>query len=54
MKMKTLLAALAVAAGLTPGLALAQGCGHERQAQISCAEGQSWDATTRSCVTVGS
>ncbi len=54
MKMKTLFAALAVAAGLTPALALAQGCDHERQAQISCAEGQSWDATTRSCVTVGS
>ncbi|WP_347313079.1 adenylosuccinate lyase [Defluviimonas sp. SAOS-178_SWC] len=54
MKMKTLLAALALAAGLAPALALAQGCSHERQAQISCAEGQSWDAATRSCVTVGS
>lgn len=54
MHFKTLLAALALAAGLSPALALAQGCDHERRAQISCAEGQSWDAATRSCVTVGS
>lgn len=52
--MKTLLAALAVAAGLGPAIAQGDCTGHDRQAQISCAEGQAWDAATRTCVTVGS
>ncbi len=54
MHMKTLLATLAVVAGLAPGLALANGCNHDRSAQISCAEGQTWDVQTSSCITVGS
>ncbi|SPH17592.1 hypothetical protein DEA8626_01115 [Defluviimonas aquaemixtae] len=52
--MKTLLAAFALAAGLAPAVAYATCTGHDRQAQISCAEGQTWDAETRTCVTVGS
>ena len=55
MPMKSLIAALALVAGLVPGAVLAQGCHHgERQAQVSCAEGSAWDAATQSCVTVGS
>lgn len=54
MSVKILLAVFVVAAGLAPGLAIAQACGHQKSAQISCAEGQTWDETTRSCVTVGS
>lgn len=55
MPMKPFVAALALIAGLAPAAALAQGCSHgDRQAQISCAEGQAWDATTKSCITVGS
>lgn len=55
MPMRMLVAALALVAGLAPGVALAEGCSHgDRQAQISCAEGQSWDPATKSCITVGS
>lgn len=54
MPIKTLAAALALAAGLMPGFALAQGCSHDRQANISCAEGQSWDVTQSKCVPVSS
>ena len=54
MPIKTLAAALALAASLAPGLALAQGCSHDRQANISCAQGQSWDATLMKCVAVNS
>jgi hypothetical protein len=52
MPIRMIAVALALLAGAAP--ALAQGCGHDRQAQISCAEGQSWDATAQKCVTVGS
>lgn len=52
MPIRTLAAALAILAGLSP--AFGQGCSHERQAQISCAEGQSWDSAAQKCVTVGS
>lgn len=51
--MKILAVALALLAGLSPAFAQG-GCSHERQAQISCAEGQSWDAAAQKCVTVGS
>ncbi|MGB3314824.1 MAG: hypothetical protein WBB85_10460 [Albidovulum sp.] len=55
MPMKSLIAALALVAGLMPGALLAQGCNHgDRQAQISCADGTAWDVATQSCVTVGS
>jgi hypothetical protein len=55
MPMKPLLVATAFAALLAPALAFAQGCDHgSRQAQISCADGQNWDAKTGTCVTVGS
>lgn len=54
MPMKTLLAALSLVAGLAPALAAAQGCDHDRQAQMSCAQGQAWDADAKRCVTVGS
>ncbi len=55
MPMRMLVAALALAAGLAPGAVLAEGCNHgDRQAQISCAEGQTWDHATQSCITVGS
>lgn len=52
MPIKTLAVALAILAGLAP--AFGQGCNHERQAQISCAQGQSWDDAAQKCVTVGS
>jgi len=53
MPIKMLAAALALVAGLAPALARAE-CGNDRHAQMSCADGQSWDAATRKCVTVGS
>ncbi len=53
MPIKTLAAALALVAGLAPALARAE-CGADRHARMSCAEGQSWDATSGKCVTVGS
>ncbi|MCB2094886.1 MAG: hypothetical protein H6901_06845 [Rhodobacteraceae bacterium] len=53
--MKPILASALFAALMMPASVFAQGCHHDaRQAQISCAEGQSWDASTRTCVTVGS
>ena len=52
MPFRMLAVALALLAGLTP--AFGQGCDHQRQAQISCADGQSWDPATAKCVTVGS
>lgn len=55
MKMKTLLATLALAAFVSPVLAMAEGCSHGQQnAQISCAEGTTWDEATKSCVTASS
>ena len=47
MPLKIALTALTLT--LVPTLALAAGCGHEKQAQ-SCAEGMMWDAATNSCV----
>ncbi|MEM9797367.1 MAG: adenylosuccinate lyase [Pseudomonadota bacterium] len=48
--MKTLVAA-AVLIG-APGLAMAEGCNYlkERQANISCAPGTTFDASTGTCV----
>jgi hypothetical protein len=53
MPIRMIAVALALMSGLAP--ALAQGnCGNDRHAEISCAMGQSWDAATQKCVTVGS
>ncbi|MCB2134591.1 MAG: hypothetical protein KDE08_01395 [Rhodobacteraceae bacterium] len=54
--MKSLLTATVLATLLVPAAAIAQGCEHgsAKHAQISCAQGQTWDADTRSCITVGS
>ncbi|MFZ1726722.1 MAG: hypothetical protein WBO29_04305 [Albidovulum sp.] len=53
--MKPILTAVLLATLMMPASVFAQGCDHDaRQAQISCADGQSWDASTRTCVTVGS
>jgi len=51
MTMKT--AAFAIALTLAPTLSLATGCGfgHTKQA-MSCAEGSTYDAETRTCVPV--
>lgn len=54
--MKIILLILPLLAGLAPTLALAQdGCQHgQRQTQLSCAEGQVWDAKAMRCVILGS
>ncbi|MGB7263590.1 MAG: carbohydrate-binding module family 14 protein [Albidovulum sp.] len=52
--MKTLTLVMTLAAGLAPSFALAQSCSHGKSAQISCADGQNWDETTRSCVPISS
>lgn len=49
-----LVALIALAASLTPALAAGDGCNHGKQASISCAEGTTWDAATRSCVKLDS
>ena len=55
MLLKAIVTATALAASLTPALAGSGGCGHnDRQAQVSCADGKTWDAATQSCITVGS
>ena len=54
MPIKTLAAALALIAGLTPGMTLAQGCSHDRQANVSCGEGHSWDREQMKCVPISS
>ena len=54
MKIKTLLAALAITAA--PTLAMAEcnwGKSHETTA-MSCAEGSAWDAASQTCVPVAS
>jgi hypothetical protein len=49
MRLKTVLAAFVLAA--LPGFALAQGChGEQKMSTSVCADGQSWDATTQTCV----
>lgn len=53
--MKKILMILPLLAGLAPTVAVAQGCDHgQRQAQLSCAEGQVWDVETKRCVILGS
>ncbi|GAB4385743.1 hypothetical protein [Albidovulum sp.] len=54
--MRPALLALAFTASAVAGPALAgpQGCSHERSAQISCADGTTWDETEKRCITVGS
>ncbi|MCO5128103.1 MAG: hypothetical protein M9957_12830 [Rhodobacteraceae bacterium] len=54
MKTRTFVAALALVAGLSPALALAEGCSHERRAQITCAEGSTWDDAVQRCVVISS
>lgn len=49
MKVKALIAALAVAAGFAPATAFAQ-CNHDQQASMSCPSGQTWDAASEKCV----
>ena len=51
MKIKTLLTTFALAAVMAPSLALAGGCSGKDHANMSCADGQIWDASTRTCVT---
>ncbi|MCF6443392.1 carbohydrate-binding module family 14 protein [Nereida sp. MMG025] len=48
MKMKTILAALALA--VVPTFGFAMGCSDGHTAQMSCAEGTSWDADQGACV----
>lgn len=50
--MKTMLvvAALALAASLSPALAAGNGCNKDQQASMSCAEGTTWDAATKACI----
>lgn len=46
---------IAAALSLAPGLALAMGCSHSKQQQAqSCADGNTWDSATRSCVPIAS
>jgi|GEM_PF-6006126 len=52
--MKTIVAALAVVAGLAPAVALAECNRAEKQAALTCAQGTVWDSETQRCVTVGS
>lgn len=48
-KWKTLVAGASLA--LVPGLAMAQGCGYEKQqVTMSCAPGMALDAATNTCV----
>lgn len=54
MKIKVLVAALAVAAGLAPAALMAgPGCSHDEKTAMSCPEGQTWNPESRSCVVVG-
>ena len=46
--MKTAFAAAVLA--LLPALASAAGCDHANTAQMSCAEGTTWDAESQTCV----
>lgn len=53
MKMKTLLAALAII--VAPTLAIAEcSWGKAHETAMSCAEGSAWDAESGSCVPVAS
>ncbi|MCX7888163.1 MAG: adenylosuccinate lyase [Rhodobacteraceae bacterium] len=54
MTTRTVMAALAVIAGLLPAAAFAQCDRMEKQAALTCAEGTVWDAETQRCVVVGS
>lgn len=47
MKMKTILAALALI--VAPSLGFAMGCKDGHTAQMSCAEGTSWNVETGAC-----
>jgi hypothetical protein len=50
MKTKLVVAVLAFAASLTPAIAAGDGCNHDQQASMSCAEGTTWDAATKACI----
>ncbi len=54
MKTRMIVAALVLATSSLPALAGSSGCTHEKQAQMSCAEGTQWDSTTRTCVEMSS
>jgi hypothetical protein len=50
---KAFAAAFALSTILAPGLALAQGCDHGREAiKMTCAEGTGWDDKTAKCVPI--
>jgi hypothetical protein len=53
MRLKALTAALALAAAVLPGIALAQdACPHSRKVQMTCADGTQWDEATRRCAPI--
>jgi hypothetical protein len=55
--MKLVVLALALGSASLPTFASPLGCNHgtkEQTAQISCADGQVWDAKAESCVTLDS
>ncbi|MCV2865351.1 hypothetical protein [Defluviimonas sp. WL0075] len=55
MKTKAILAVFALFAAMSPALAVAEGCSHDqRSAEISCAEGSTWDAATQRCIVISS
>ncbi|MCA0272727.1 MAG: adenylosuccinate lyase [Proteobacteria bacterium] len=43
-------ALIALAASVAPGFAAGDCNGRDKQASMSCAEGTSWDAATRTCI----
>jgi hypothetical protein len=47
-------ALIALVASVAPGFAFGDCTGRDKQASMSCAEGTSWDATTRTCIKLGS
>lgn len=49
--MKTKITAALIALILSPGLALAQGCGGHKNVTSSCAVGAVYDAASGKCVT---
>lgn len=55
MTTRAFVAALALIAGISPALASPDSCGHDqRSAQITCAEGTTWDEATQRCIVVSS
>lgn len=50
MSKHALVVLIALLASLSPALAAGDGCNHGKQASMSCAEGTTWDAATRTCI----